>query len=177
MVHLLLLLSFPILCFCFIVDLQPSETLSLHTLRRRPAARLRLGYLLGLLGLGSELECYQAKNVLHLHRHVVACQRHVPPVHSSIEFLFCPVYPGVGGVSGNSLRKASRAGLKVVKVRRDLMAGGTTLYSAEALEAKELNLRLLTLVYLEDPSGRIHVVPYREVSRKLMFILFGARLL
>ena len=132
---------------------------------------------LGLLGLGSELECYQAKNVLHLHRHVVACQRHVPPAHSSIEFLFCPVYPGVGGVSGNSLRKASRAGLKVVKVRRDLMAGGTTLYSAEALEAKELNLRLLTLVYLEDPSGRIHVVPYREVSRKLMFILFGARLL
>ena len=72
-------------------------------------------------------------------------------------------------MSGNSLRKASRAGLKVVKVRRDLMAGGTTLYSAEALEAKELNLRLLTLVYLEDPSGRIHVVPYREVSRKLMF--------
>ena len=56
-------------------------------------------YLLGLLGLGSELECYQAKNVLHLHRHVVACQRHVPPAHSSIEFLFCPVYPGVGGVS------------------------------------------------------------------------------
>ena len=80
-------------------------------------------------------------------------------------------------MSGNSLRNASRAGLKVVKVRRDLMAGGTTLYSAEALEAKELNLRLLTLVYLEDPSGRIHVVPYREVSRKLMFILFGARLL
>ena len=65
----------------------------------------------------------------------------------------------------------------MVKVRRGLMAGGTTLYSAEALEAKELNLRLLTLVYLEDPSGRIHVVPYREVSRKLMFILFGARLL
>ena len=29
--------------------------------------------------LGSELECYQAKNVLHLHRHVVARQRHVPP--------------------------------------------------------------------------------------------------
>ena len=27
--------------------------------------------LLGLLGLGSELECYQAKNVLHLHRHVI----------------------------------------------------------------------------------------------------------
>ena len=107
---------------------------------------------------------------------VVARQRHVPPAHSSIEFLFCPVYPGVGGVSGNSLRNASRACLKVVKVRRDLMLGGTTLYSAEALEAKELNLRLLTLVYLEDPSGRIHVVPYREVSRKLMFILFGARL-
>ena len=107
---------------------------------------------------------------------VVVCQRHVPPAHSSIEFLFCPVYPGVGGVSGNSLRNASRAGLKVVKVRRDLMLGGTTLYSAEALEAKELNL-LLTLVYLEDPSDRIHVVPYREVSRKLMFILFGARLL
>ena len=82
------------------------------------------------------------------------------------------MYPDVGGVSGNSLRNASRAGLKVqVKVRRDLMAGGTTLYSAEALEAKELNLRLLKLVYLEDPSGRIHVVPYREVSRKLMFIL------
>ena len=75
-------------------------------------------------------------------------------------------------MSGNSSRNASRAGLKVVKVRRDLMVGGTTLYSAEALEAKEL-----TLVYLEDPSGRIYVVPYREVSRKLMFILFGARLL
>ena len=106
---------------------------------------------------------------------VVACQRHVPPAHSSIEFLFCPVYPG--GVSGNSLKNSSRAGLKVVKVRRDLMLGGTTLYSAEALEAKELNLRVLTLVYLEDPSGRLHVVPYREVLRKLMFILFRARLL
>jgi len=45
-------------------------------------------------------------------------------------------------VSRNSLRNASRAGLKVVKVMRDLMAGGTTLYSAEALEAKELNLNL-----------------------------------
>ena len=92
--------------------------------------------------MGSELECYPAKNVLHLHRHVVACQRYVPPAHSSIDFLFCPVYPGVGGVSRNSLRNASRAGLKVVKVMRDLMAGGTTLYSAEALEAKELNLNL-----------------------------------
>ena len=93
---------------------------------------------------------------------VVARQRHVPVplAHSSIEFLFCPVYPAVGGVSGNPLRNASIAGLKVVKVRRDLMLEGTTLYSAEALEAKELNLRLLilTLVYLEDPSGRIHVV-------------------
>ena len=57
------------------------------------------------------------------------------------------------------------------------MLGGTKLYSAEALEAKELNLRLLTLVYLKDPSGRIHVVPYREASRKFMFILFGAGLL
>ena len=70
--------------------------------------------------MGSELECYQAKNVLHLHRHVVARLRHVPPAHSSIEFLFCPVYPGVGVMSGNSLRNASRAFLKVVKVRRDL---------------------------------------------------------
>ncbi len=75
------------------------------------------------------------------------------------------------------IEECIKSRLKVVKVRRGLMAGGTTLYSAEALEAKELNLRLLTLVYLEDPSGRIHVVPYREVSRKLMFILFGARLL
>ena len=88
---------------------------------------------------------------------VVARQRHVPPAHSSIEFLFCPVYPSVGGVSGNSLRNASRAGLKVFNVRRDLMLGGGTLYSTAALEAKELNLRLLTLVYLKDPSGRIPV--------------------
>ena len=108
---------------------------------------------------------------------VVAHQRHVLPAHSSIEFLFCPVYPGVGGVSGNSLRNASSAGLKVVKDGRDLMLGGTTLYRAEALEAKEWNLRLLMLLYLEDPSGRIQVVPCREVSRKLMPTLFGTRLL
>ena len=81
------------------------------------------------------------------------------PAHSSIEFLFCPVYPGVGGVSGKLLRNASSDDLKVARDVCSLMLGGTTLYSAEALEAKELNLKVLMLLYFEDPSGRIHVVP------------------
>ena len=35
------------------------------------------------------------------------------------------------------------------------MFGGTTLYSADAFEVKELNLRVLMLLYLEFPSGLI----------------------
>ena len=65
-------------------------------------------------------------------------------------------------MSGKLLRNTSSAGLNVVKVERDLMLGGTTLYSADAREAKELNLRVLMLLYLEFPSGLIHVVPYLE---------------
>ena len=69
---------------------------------------------------------------LHLHRRSSSASetRATGPLQ---QFLFCPVYPGVGGMSGNSLRNASRAVLKVVKV-------GTQ----EGL-AKELNLRLLTI--------------------------------
>jgi hypothetical protein len=83
------------------------------------------------------------------------------------------VYPGVGGVSGKLLRNTSSAGLKVVKVVRDLMLGGTTLYRADAREAKELNLRVLMLLCLELPSGLIQVVPCLEVSRKMRLTLFA----
>ena len=57
------------------------------------------------------------------------------------------------------------------------MLGGTTLYSAEALEVNEWNLKVLMLLYFEDPSGRMQEVPCREVSRKSRFTAFGMMLL
>ena len=62
-------------------------------------------------------------------------------------------------MSGKLWRKTSSFDLKIVKVLRDLMFGGTTLYSADAFEVNELNLMVFTLLYLELPSGLRHVVP------------------
>ena len=83
------------------------------------------------------------------------------------------MYPGIGGVPGKLWRKTSSFDLKIVKVLRDLMFGGTTLYSADTFEVNELNLMVFTLLYLELPSGLRHVVPCLVVSRKLMLTLFG----
>ena len=64
------------------------------------------------------------------------------PVHSKREVLFCPVYPGVGGVSGNVWRNLSSSALNLVKELIDLMLGGTALNSAEAVDENELNLNV-----------------------------------
>ena len=58
--------------------------------------------------------------------------------------------------------------MQEVKVGRDLMLGGTTLYRVDAQEAKKLDIRVLMPLYLELPSGLIQVVPYLEVSRKVV---------
>ena len=57
--------------------------------------------------------------------------------HSSSEFLFFPVQPGVGGVSETDCRKRSSAALNISKIGIDLMYDGTTLYRAEAVYEKE----------------------------------------
>ena len=49
--------------------------------------------------------------------------------------------------------------MQEVKVGRDLMLGGTTLYRVDAQEAKKLDVRVLMPLYLELPSGLIQIVP------------------
>ena len=86
------------------------------------------------------------------------------------------MYPGVGGVSGNVWRNLSSADLNMVKELIDLMSAGTVLNKAEAVEEKELNLIVLTLLNLELPRVRMHVIPRRPECWKTMLMSLGIKL-
>ncbi len=83
-----------------------------------------LGLVFSSSAIGKRMPCISTANVVTHHKHVLTA-------HSSTDFLFCPMYPGDGGVSGKLLRNASSADLKAVRDVCSLMLRGTTHHAVQ----------------------------------------------